>query len=137
MIRASRTFWLAALGAGLTIGLAAAPAPPLAPSQTPTTGSDDTSIRPFRIQVPDAVLADLKARLRNPRIPPPLQGAGWQLGTDTAYLQELVTYWRDSFDWRAAVIAAVAAGLIFRLNAGVMKTLAVAAIAGLALGQLT
>ena len=42
-----------------------------------------------------------------------------------------------TFDWRAALIAGVAAVLIFRLNAGVVKTLAVAAIAGLALGQLT
>ena len=28
----------------------------------------DTSIRSFRIDVPDAVLADLKARLKSPRI---------------------------------------------------------------------
>ncbi|MGE0813799.1 MAG: epoxide hydrolase family protein [Vicinamibacterales bacterium] len=62
----------------------------------------DTEIRPFRIQVPDGVLADLRARLRNPRITPPLQGPGWDLGTDTAYLRDLVTYWRDHFDWRAA-----------------------------------
>ena len=30
-----------------------------------------------------------------------MNGDGWQLGTDVAYLRELVTYWRDSFDWRA------------------------------------
>lgn len=62
----------------------------------------ETAIRPFRIQVPDAVVADLKARLARPRIPAPLEGPGWRLGTDTAYLRELVTYWRDRFDWRAA-----------------------------------
>jgi pimeloyl-ACP methyl ester carboxylesterase len=63
--------------------------------------SSDTAIRPFTIHVPDAVLADLKARLRNPRIPEALQGDGWTYGTDVAYLKELVSYWRDRFDWRA------------------------------------
>ena len=61
----------------------------------------DTSIRPFTIRVPDAVLADLKARLENPRIPDALQGDGWTYGTDIAYLKQLVAYWRDRFDWRA------------------------------------
>jgi pimeloyl-ACP methyl ester carboxylesterase len=61
----------------------------------------DTAIHPFTIHVPDAVLADLKARLRNPRIPEALGGDGWTYGTDVAYLTQLVAYWRDRFDWRA------------------------------------
>jgi epoxide hydrolase len=61
----------------------------------------DSSVQPFKIQVPDAVLADLKARLANPRLPEPLQGDGWALGTDLKYLRELLRYWRDRFDWRA------------------------------------
>ena len=60
----------------------------------------DERIVPFTIRVPDAVLADLKARLARPRFPPPLQD-GWTHGTDVAYLKNLVTYWRDKFDWRA------------------------------------
>ena len=56
----------------------------------------DTSIRPFTINIPDAVLADLKTRLRNARFPEPLQGDGWALGTDIRYLKELVAYWRDT-----------------------------------------
>ena len=44
----------------------------------------DTAIRRFTIHVPDAVLADLKARLRNPRVPEPLQGDGWTYGTTEA-----------------------------------------------------
>ena len=27
---------------------------------------------------------------------------GWELGTNQAYLRELIDYWRDEFDWRAA-----------------------------------
>ena len=61
----------------------------------------DTAIRPFTIRVPDAVLADLKARLTNPRVPEALQGDGWTYGTDVTYLTQLVSYWRDRFDWRA------------------------------------
>lgn len=66
----------------------------------PATRDAATAVRPFRIQVPDAVIADLKARLKSSRIPAPLQGSGWDLGTDTTYLRDLVTYWRDRFDWR-------------------------------------
>jgi pimeloyl-ACP methyl ester carboxylesterase len=67
-----------------------------------SAAQSESGIRPFSINVPDAVLADLKARLKNPRIPDALQGEGWELGTDTRYLRELVDYWRDRFDWRAA-----------------------------------
>src|SRR4029077_18895606 len=63
-------------------------------------GSDGAPIKPFTIRVPDAVLADLKARLANPRYPDALQGDGWTYGTDLRYLKALVAYWRDRFDWR-------------------------------------
>ena len=102
MMRARLACCLAALGAGLTLGLSAAAAPQVPAPPAAQRADGDVTVRPFRIQVPDAVLADLKARLRNPRIPAPLDGTGWALGTDTAYLRELVTYWRDRFDWRAA-----------------------------------
>ncbi len=105
MTRGAHPTRLTACAAALALLLWAAPSePPVlaqTPAQTAPPPADDTAIRPFRIDVPDAVLADLKARLRNPRIPAPLQGDGWELGTDTAYLRQLVTYWRDSFDWRA------------------------------------
>ena len=62
----------------------------------------DTAIHPFTIKISDAAIADLKARLRNPRFPDALPGGdGWTYGTDTAYLKPLVAYWRDRFDWRA------------------------------------
>jgi epoxide hydrolase len=71
-------------------------------ASSPKTSPDDESVRPFTIHVSDAVLADLKSRLANPRIPDSLQGDGWALGTDVRYLRELITYWRERFDWRAA-----------------------------------
>jgi pimeloyl-ACP methyl ester carboxylesterase len=56
----------------------------------------------FRIRVPDAVLSDLRQRLARTRFPGEITGSGWDYGTNLAYLRELVTYWRDRFDWRAA-----------------------------------
>ena len=92
---------LPALAATVVLATSGAPARATVFAQAASRPADDTAIRPFTIHVPDDVLADLKARLENPRIAPPLQGEGWALGTDTAYLRQLVTYWRDSFDWRA------------------------------------
>src|SRR5947209_9281454 len=59
-------------------------------------------VEPFRIAVPDAVLADLRERLARTRFPDEIPGSGWTYGTNLAYLRELVAYWRERFDWRAA-----------------------------------
>src|SRR4029079_18543204 len=61
----------------------------------------DEAIVPYKINVPDAVLRDLKERLGSTRFPDQLQNVGWDYGTDPAYLKPLVEYWRDRFDWRA------------------------------------
>jgi len=58
-------------------------------------------IRPFTIAVPDSVLDDLQARLARTRIPDQIPGTGWEYGTDRAYMEELLAYWRQGFDWRA------------------------------------
>jgi microsomal epoxide hydrolase len=61
--------------------------------------SDD--IRPFRVEVPAEVLDDLRDRLARTRWPDQIPGSGWGYGTNLDYLQELCTYWRNDFDWRA------------------------------------
>jgi len=58
-------------------------------------------VEPFRIRVADGVLDDLRARLRRTRWPDQLPGIGWEQGTDLHWLQRLVSYWADEFDWRA------------------------------------
>ena len=55
----------------------------------------------FAVAVPQEVLDDLARRLAATRLPPLTEENGWRDGTDPAYLRELVTYWRDRFDWRA------------------------------------
>ena len=48
------------------------------------------------------MLDDLQQRLQRVRWPDePPHGAAWEFGTDLSYLQELVAYWQDRFDWRA------------------------------------
>ena len=60
-------------------------------------------VRPFLVAVGDDVLADLQARLERVRWPDEIPGSAgtWEYGTDLGYLQELVAYWRDGYDWRA------------------------------------
>ncbi len=57
-------------------------------------------MQPFVIDVPDAVLVDLRSRLGNVRWPDQADGAGWTTGTELGYLRDLVAYWHDDFDWR-------------------------------------
>ncbi len=55
----------------------------------------------FEIRVADALLEDLRARVRHARLPVAAPGPQWALGTDREYLRELLPYWAESFDWRA------------------------------------
>ncbi len=84
-------------GAALALALAAGAATTLSGQGRPA----DEAIVPYKINVPDAVLRDLKERLARTRWPDQLQNVGWDYGTDPAYLKPLVEYWRDRFDWRA------------------------------------
>ena len=58
------------------------------------------SAEPFEIRVEPGVLDDLHARLQRTRCPAFSLAPDWDAGTSTAYLQELVSYWRASYDWR-------------------------------------
>ena len=55
---------------------------------------------PFEIHVAAAVLDDLRARLDATRWPDEIDGAGWTMGSDLAYMKELAAYWRDGYDWQ-------------------------------------
>lgn len=61
----------------------------------------DTAIQPFRVEIPEADLDDLRARLDRVRWPDELTGVDWSLGVPLGYVRELVDYWRTGFDWRA------------------------------------
>lgn len=59
-------------------------------------------MRPFRIDVPQDVLDDLRRRLTATRWPEEVPGLGWSRGVPLAYLKDLAEYWRTQYDWRAA-----------------------------------
>nr|WP_055503498.1 epoxide hydrolase family protein [Nonomuraea pusilla] len=59
------------------------------------------TVSDFLIDVPDAVLQDLRARLRKARFTVPSGGRPWEGGADPGYLRDLVAYWADGFDFRA------------------------------------
>jgi pimeloyl-ACP methyl ester carboxylesterase len=54
----------------------------------------------FAIRISDAVLADLARRLDATRWPDELESAGWEYGSNLAYMLSLAEYWRHSYDWR-------------------------------------
>ena len=56
---------------------------------------------PFKVNIKQDVLDDLRNRLRNTRWPDQIPGSGWDYGSNLAYIQELVDYWIHQFDWRA------------------------------------
>jgi pimeloyl-ACP methyl ester carboxylesterase len=67
----------------------------------PGASTDPEAVRPITIAVPDAVLADMRTRLARTRVPDQIPGTGWEYGTDRAYLEGLLAYWQNGFDWRA------------------------------------
>ncbi|MBF6175825.1 epoxide hydrolase family protein [Nocardia blacklockiae] len=57
-------------------------------------------MHPFRIDVPDGVLADLRRRLSETRWPEAECVDDWSQGVPLAYLRELAGYWATEYDWR-------------------------------------
>ena len=66
----------------------------------PLAANPDT-IRPFEINVDEAAIADLHARLALTRLPDQIPGTSWEYGTELSYLDELLGYWQSEFDWPA------------------------------------
>jgi pimeloyl-ACP methyl ester carboxylesterase len=59
-------------------------------------------IERFEVRVEDSVLEDLRRRLAETRFPDQIDGTGWEYGVPVDYMRELVAYWQDGYDWRAA-----------------------------------
>ena len=57
-------------------------------------------IKTFRIDVDDAVLDDLRSRLRNTRWPEAETVGDWSQGAPLAWIQEVCRYWGEDYDWR-------------------------------------
>jgi pimeloyl-ACP methyl ester carboxylesterase len=59
------------------------------------------AVVPFRIEIPEADLEDLRRRLAQTRWPEPETVDDWSQGIPRAYLQEVCAYWGEKYDWRA------------------------------------
>jgi Epoxide hydrolase N terminus len=89
-----------------TLGLAIHAGPSLA--QTVATAASasiaaqDSTIRQFRIDIPEAALADLRRRIAATRWPDRETVSDQSQGVQLAKLQDLVCYWGTDYDWRKA-----------------------------------
>lgn len=58
------------------------------------------TVTPFRLDIPDAALADLRTRLTNTRWPERETVDDWRQGVPLSRIQALCDYWRQDYDWR-------------------------------------
>jgi pimeloyl-ACP methyl ester carboxylesterase len=97
---------LATSVSAVTLGLALHAGPTfaqtVASSASPSVAAQDAAIRPFRVNVPDAALADLRRRIAATRWPDRETVSDQSQGVQLAKLQELVRYWGTDYDWRKA-----------------------------------
>src|SRR5690349_20321746 len=62
--------------------------------------AEETAVRPFRINIPDETLADLRRRLTATRWPDRETVSDDSQGVPLATMQELARHWATDYDWR-------------------------------------
>src|SRR5262245_11579443 len=62
--------------------------------------ADKAAIRPFRVNVPDAELTELRKRINATRFPEKETVADFSQGVPLATVQKLARYWGSEYDWR-------------------------------------
>jgi len=89
-------------GAGFAQAASAAPAQASVISSLPgkARAAKDNAIRPFRVDVPEAALVDLRRRVLATRWPNKETVTDQSQGVPLAKLQKLVNYWGTDYDWR-------------------------------------
>uniref|UniRef100_A0A5S6R3E7 Epoxide hydrolase n=1 Tax=Trichuris muris TaxID=70415 RepID=A0A5S6R3E7_TRIMR len=64
--------------------------------------ADNETLVPFKIEVPEIVLEDLRERLNRSRIFQPLEWTIFEYGVNGDFLRLLRDYWLQEYDWRKA-----------------------------------
>jgi pimeloyl-ACP methyl ester carboxylesterase len=64
------------------------------------TAAEDTTIRPFRVDIPDEALADLRRRIAATKWPKRETVTDASQGVQFATMQKLAHYWQSDYDWR-------------------------------------
>jgi pimeloyl-ACP methyl ester carboxylesterase len=62
--------------------------------------SNETEIRPFRVDVPEEAIADLRRRIAAARLPGKELVGDRSQGVQLATIRELARYWAAEYDWR-------------------------------------
>ena len=62
--------------------------------------SSETEIRPFRVDMPEDAITDLRRRITATRRPSRELVADRSQGVQLATIQELARYWTTDYDWR-------------------------------------
>ena len=62
--------------------------------------SDKNAIRPFRVNVPEAELTEMRRRIHATRFPEKETVADFSQGVQLDFIQELARYWANEYDWR-------------------------------------
>ena len=57
-----------------------------------------STVRPFRVEISDAEIDDLRDRLARARWPEKEPVDDWSMGIPLAYVQELAGYWAESYE---------------------------------------
>ena len=92
---------LASSVAVLFVGLSVFTSANYAQTSAPTRpAAEDRTIRPFKVEIPQAALDDLRRRISATRWPDRETVDDRSQGTQLAKLQELVRYWGTDHDWR-------------------------------------
>ena len=71
-------------------------------NQNQETTSTQFALRPFRVDMPDEAIADLRRRIAATRWPSRELVTDRSQGVQLATLQELARYWTTDYDWRKA-----------------------------------
>jgi pimeloyl-ACP methyl ester carboxylesterase len=83
-----------------TIGAMASLYSARALAQAAAQPTADLSIRPFRIEVADGVLQELRRRIETTRWPDAIPETDWEYGVSREYAADLVRHWQSEYDWR-------------------------------------
>ncbi len=71
-----------------------------AKQQSTDQSTEKDAIRPFRVNVPDAELTELKRRIKATRFPSRELVADASQGVQLATVKKLADYWANQYDWR-------------------------------------
>jgi pimeloyl-ACP methyl ester carboxylesterase len=62
--------------------------------------SERDAIRPFRVDIPEADLADLRRRLAATRLPERETVSDYSQGVPLKTVEQILSYWKTGYDWR-------------------------------------